>query len=93
MDILNNLIFGSSWMSTSESICKFQIKQENFFERISQVLQKKIKGQPKDKWWRMMDECYLSSKDSPERIKLKMQDERTNKGISHLLLRVSFMML
>ena len=65
-------------MSTSESICKFQIKQENFFERISQVLQRKLRVSQKING-RMIDECYLSSKDSPERIKKKMQEEITNK--------------
>lgn len=74
-----NLILGSRWMATSESICKFQIKEENFFLRINQFIKSKRAIEQKSKWGINSDECYLSSKDSINRIKTKMEDERSNK--------------
>ena len=73
-----NLILGSRWMATSDSICKFQIQEENFFLRINQFIKSKITHKEKSKLWINSDECYLSSKDSINRIKIKMENERSN---------------
>lgn len=74
-----NLILGSSWSSTNESICNYWIKQENFFIRISQAFKKYLRNEERSKWWTLDESCYLSSKDSPEKIISKIKTEKNNR--------------
>lgn len=73
-----NLILGSTWSSTNESICNYWIKQENFFVRISQAIKKYSRNESRKGWWKLDESCYLSSKDSPKKIISKVKDEKNN---------------
>ena len=74
-----NLILASNWSSSNESICSEYVKHQNYFLRISQVIKKRMNNLPKSKWWVPIDTCYLSSKYSPDQIKLQMKNQRFNK--------------
>ena len=74
-----NLILGSNWSSSNESICNEFIKQQNYFLRISQIINKRTSNLPKSKWWEPIDTCYLSSKNSPDQIKTQIKKQRSNK--------------